>query len=121
MPQVRPEGIAGFQLWVNLPAKVKMTGPRYQDVRADRIPEIESRDGSRIRVVAGTAGGGRGAVTDIAAHPTHPHVLVPPRSAYRGPLPSGHTAVPDGFAGGAPFPRPGREGGVGAHPPLVLP
>src|SRR5206468_10967681 len=35
MPQVRPEGIVGFQLWVNLPAKVKMTRPRYQDVRAE--------------------------------------------------------------------------------------
>src|SRR2546425_12941093 len=60
MPQVRPEGIGGVQLWVNLPAKFKMTKPRYQDVRADHIPQIESRDGSRIRVGAGTAGEGRG-------------------------------------------------------------
>ena len=120
MPQVRPEGIAGFQLWVNLPAKVKMTGPRYQDVRADRIPEIESRDGSRIRVVAGTAGGVRGAVTDIAADPTYLDVLVPPRSAYRGPIPSGHTAFAYVFEGSATFPGPGREEVVVPHPRLVV-
>jgi hypothetical protein len=53
MPQVRPEGIAGFQIWVNLPAKVKMTAPRYQDVRSDRMPEIEGRDGDEIHVKTG--------------------------------------------------------------------
>src|SRR5437667_10250841 len=92
MPQVRPEGIAGFQLWVNLPARVKMTAPRYQDVRSDRIPELETRDGARVRVVAGTAGGARGAVTDIAADPTYLDVLVPPRSTYRERTEPGHTA-----------------------------
>src|SRR5438552_7361201 len=79
MPQIRPEGIAGFQLWVNLPASAKMTRPRYQDVRSDRIPELETRDGAKVRVVAGTAGDMRGAVTDIAADPIYLDVLVPPR------------------------------------------
>src|SRR5438477_3940068 len=51
MPQVRPEGIAGFQLWVNLPAKVKMTKPRYQDIRSGEIPEIKRAGGVRIRVI----------------------------------------------------------------------
>src|SRR5574341_868094 len=49
MPQVRPEGIAGFQLWVNLPAKLKMIKPRYQDIRSAQIPEIQREDGARIR------------------------------------------------------------------------
>src|SRR5215468_8569100 len=40
MPQVRPEGIAGFQLWVNLPARLKMTAPRYQNILAADVPEI---------------------------------------------------------------------------------
>src|SRR4029077_20336061 len=71
MPQIRPEGIAGFQLWVNLPARVNMTAPRYQDVRSDRIPEIETREGPRVKVVPGMAGGARGAVTDIAADPIY--------------------------------------------------
>src|SRR6266481_5658119 len=49
---------------------------------SDRIPEIETRDGARVRVVAGTAGDTRGAVTDIAADPTYLDVLVPPKSTY---------------------------------------
>ena len=40
MPQVRPEGVAGFQLWVNLPAKQKMSAPRYQNIHANEIAEI---------------------------------------------------------------------------------
>src|SRR6266702_344278 len=47
MPQVRPEGIAGFQLWVNLPAKLKMTTPRYQNILASEIPEIKADGGAR--------------------------------------------------------------------------
>lgn len=120
MPQVRPEGIVGFQLWVNLPAKAKMTRPRYQDVRADRIPEIASADGSRIRVVAGTVGATRGAVTDIAADPVYLDVLVPPGSAYRAPIERGHTAFAYVFEGRATFPGPGREEATVTHPRLVI-
>src|SRR4030095_6981929 len=54
MPQVRPEGVAGFQLWVNLPAKLKMTKPRYQDIRAAEIPAVEVEGGGRVRIIAGT-------------------------------------------------------------------
>src|SRR5213593_23696 len=62
MPQVRPEGIAGFQLWVNLPAKLKMTAPRYQGVLASEIPEVEVEGGTRIRVITGTVNGVDGPV-----------------------------------------------------------
>jgi redox-sensitive bicupin YhaK (pirin superfamily) len=120
MPQVRPEGIAGFQIWVNLPAKVKMTAPRYQDVRSDRIPEIEGRDGARIRVVAGTVGDVRGAVTDIAADPIYLDVLVPPKSAYRERVERGHTAFAYVFEGRAVFPGPGREEVAVSRPRLVV-
>ena len=120
MPQVRPEGITGFQLWVNLPAKLKMTKPRYQDVRADRIPEIESKDGARIRVVAGRVDKARGAVSDIAADPTYLDVLVPPHSAYRGRIERGHTAFAYVFEGRAKFPGPGDEEVTVPHPRLVV-
>jgi len=40
MPQIRPEGIAGLQLWLNLPAREKMTRPKYRDLHADRLTEI---------------------------------------------------------------------------------
>jgi hypothetical protein len=120
MPQVRPEGIAGFQLWVNLPARVKMGRPRYQDVSAMRIPEITGADGARIRVVAGTVGEVRGAVTDIAADPVYLDVLLPPRGAYRGPIARGHTAFAYVFEGRATFPGPGSEEVVVPHPRLAV-
>ena len=120
MPQVRPEGIAGFQIWVNLPAKSKMTAPRYQDVRSETIPEIDGKDGAKIRVVAGTVGDVRGAVTDIAADPIYLDVLVPPNSAYRERVARGHTAFAYVFQGKAVFPGPGREEVVVSAPRLVV-
>src|SRR5713226_8420482 len=57
MPQVRPEGVNGFQLWVNLPATLKMTRPRYQDIRSSQIPEIKREDGASVRVITGTVDG----------------------------------------------------------------
>jgi quercetin 2,3-dioxygenase len=51
----------GFQLWVNLPARLKMTGPRYQDIRAGQVALLSSADGGAlIRVIAGEAGGHQG-------------------------------------------------------------
>src|SRR5574340_1111122 len=53
MPRVGPRRLDGFQVWVNLPRKLKMTPPRYQDVPAERIPELARPGGARVRVVAG--------------------------------------------------------------------
>jgi redox-sensitive bicupin YhaK (pirin superfamily) len=53
----------GFQIWVNLPARLKMTRPRYQDVAAAKIPEAQSPDGkARVRVIAGEALGARAVI-----------------------------------------------------------
>ena len=65
-----PRNMAGFQLWVNLPARHKMTRPRYQEVPAARIPELE-REGIRVKVIAGQVDGVRGPVTEIVADPTY--------------------------------------------------
>jgi len=56
--EIRAKGgrVHGFQIWVNLPAKLKMTRPRYQEVPSARIPEAKTADGrARVRVVAGEA------------------------------------------------------------------
>ncbi len=48
----------GFQLWVNLPRRLKMTNPRYQDIRAQQVSLLSSPDGGAlIRVIAGDLGG----------------------------------------------------------------
>src|SRR5215472_12034362 len=51
----------GFQLWVNLPATMKMTPPRYQDIRAGQVALLSSPDGGTlVRVIAGEVGGHQG-------------------------------------------------------------
>ena len=87
MPQVRPEGIAGLQLWLNLPAAEKMSRPKYRDLVADRLPVVEADGGARIRVIAGEAGGGRlrGPVEGLAVAPLFVDITLPARrDASRG-------------------------------------
>src|SRR6266508_6709153 len=78
MPKGDPNGrMHGFQLWANLPASLKMTAPRYQDVKAVDIPEVTDDDGTKVRIVVGEFWGKRGPVEGIAAAPRYIDVTVP--------------------------------------------
>jgi quercetin 2,3-dioxygenase len=103
MPQVRPEGIDGFQLWVNLPARLKMTRPRYQGILANEIPEVEVEGGTRIRVITGTVNGVDGPVSGIAADPVYLDVSVPAHGSFTRQIARGHTAFAYVFEGEAAF------------------
>ena len=61
----------GFQLWVNLPRTDKMTAPRYQDIQAGDVPEVELGPGAKARVLVGTVDGVAGPVTDVATEPVY--------------------------------------------------
>jgi len=103
MPRRSPLGnIFGFQLWVNLPAKLKMTAPRYQEVNTDTIPVTES-DGASIRVVAGEVNGVSGPITKIAADPLYLEVQIEPGAAFTYPVPTDHTAIAYVFEGRGEF------------------
>jgi len=102
MPQVRPEGVAGFQLWVNLPAKLKMTAPRYQNIAAAEIPVVHTH-AATIRVIAGTLEGITGPVTGIAADPSYLDVEVLPGATFVHPVPAGHAVFAYVFQGVAKF------------------
>ncbi|MEM9581426.1 MAG: pirin-like C-terminal cupin domain-containing protein, partial [Pseudomonadota bacterium] len=67
----------GFQLWANLPASLKMTAPRYQDVEAKDIPEVIDDDGTRVKVIVGAFWGKHGPVDGIAADPQYLDIHVP--------------------------------------------
>jgi len=121
MPQVHPEGIAGFQLWVNLPAKLKMTKPRYQDIRSSEIPEIKKENGARIRVITGTVDEVSGPVTGIAANPIYLDVFVPAHASLVQPIHRGHTAFAYVFEGEAKFAGDEKDDGTMiSYPRLVV-
>jgi quercetin 2,3-dioxygenase len=94
MPQVRPEGIAGLQLWLNLPAREKMTRPKYRDLQAERLIETALDGGAKVRVIAGEASDGRltGPVEGLAVAPKFVDVTLPPGTAFRETVRRGHTA-----------------------------
>jgi len=107
MPKRGPEGVVyGFQLWVNLPAKLKMSQPRYQEVSADMIPMVEG-DGVKVRVVAGEYGGVEGPVTEIAAQPLYMDVDLAPGAAFQLPVPEKHAMYVYLFEGEGTFERDG--------------
>jgi len=79
MPKGDAQGrMHGFQLWANLPSSLKMTAPRYQDIKAAEIPEVVDDDGTRVRIVCGDFRGKRGPVAGVAADPRYLDVFVPP-------------------------------------------
>jgi redox-sensitive bicupin YhaK (pirin superfamily) len=103
MPQVRPEGVAGFQLWVNLPAKQKMSAPGYQNIHAKEIPIVERERGAAIRVIAGTVDGTTGPITGIVAEPTYFDVALASGGSLVLPIARGHSAFAYLFEGEARF------------------
>jgi redox-sensitive bicupin YhaK (pirin superfamily) len=83
MHQEMPRGDAqgrmhGFQLWANLPRSLKMTAPRYQDIKAKDVPEVIDDDGTKVRVVTGDFWGKKGPVEGVAADPRYLDISVPP-------------------------------------------
>jgi redox-sensitive bicupin YhaK (pirin superfamily) len=68
----------GFQLWANLPSSLKMTPPRYQEIKSTDIPDVTDDDGTYARIVCGEFWGKRGLVEGIAADPVYVDITVPP-------------------------------------------
>ncbi len=126
MPKGDAQGrMHGFQLWANLPAALKMTPPRYQEVKAAGIPTVTDGDGASVRVVCGSFWGITGPVDGIAAEPVYLDVSVPPNRRKTFPVETSRHAFAYVFEGAGRFcnasePLPARTesaGGSGAAPP----
>jgi redox-sensitive bicupin YhaK (pirin superfamily) len=119
MPRQEEGLMWGFQLWVNLPAKHKMTEPRYQDIPPGNIPEV-MLSGARVRVLAGAVDGQIGPITGIVTEPTYLDISLEANSRFTYPIARGHTAFAYIFEGtghiGAEATRPPTP----AHHVLVL-
>lgn len=93
MPQQGADGhMEGFQLWVNLPAKLKMSAPRYQEILASSIPLVEPAPGVHVKVIAGDYAGQRGPATEIAIDPAYLDVALDPEVSFSILAASDHTA-----------------------------
>jgi hypothetical protein len=110
--QEMPKGDAlgrmhGFQLWANLPAALKMTDPRYQDIPASAIPEATEDDGSRARVICGEFWGKTGPVEGVATESSvaarYVDISIPPGRAKRIKVETTRNAFAYVFAGGGTF------------------
>jgi len=93
----------GFQLWGNLPSALKMTKPRYQEIKAAGIPEIKDDDGTHVRVVCGTFWGMKGPVEGVASDPMYLDVSLPPSRKKTLPIETVRHAFAYVFAGGGKF------------------
>jgi redox-sensitive bicupin YhaK (pirin superfamily) len=92
MPEQEEGLMRGFQLWVNLPASDKMTEPRYQDIAASDIPEVELGSGVRVRVLSGQFDDVTGPVAGVAVQPLYLDIELPAAASLSPALPELHTA-----------------------------
>lgn len=91
--------VHGFQIWVNLPARAKMTRPRYQEIPAARIPTASTPDGrARVKVIAGEALGAR-AVIDTNTPIVYQDWTLDPGAEVTLPLARDHQALAWVFEG----------------------
>ncbi|MDP2315729.1 MAG: pirin family protein [Pseudomonadota bacterium] len=91
MPRQREGAMWGFQLWVNLPARLKMTAPRYQDVAPGSVPETDVAD-ARVRVLAGHIARTEGPVRGVETAPTLLDVSIPAGGTFHADeIPADHT------------------------------
>jgi redox-sensitive bicupin YhaK (pirin superfamily) len=99
MPEQQEGRMRGFQLWVNLPAKDKMSARRYLEYGPERFPEATPAPGVRIKAIAGEAGGVRGPIEQPATDPVYLDIGLDAGASWQQPLPSSHSAFAYVFEG----------------------
>ena len=92
IPQQEEGRMAGFQLWLNLPASDKMSAPWYRDFKAEELPRLRTAEGAEVTVIAGESHGVTGAVTRAATQPLYLDIHLPARAGFAQGLPAGHNA-----------------------------
>src|SRR5579885_2208479 len=109
MPEQEDGLMQGFQLWVNLPAKDKMTAPRYQDIAAERVPNVALGEGASARVLAGELAGVRGPVDPGETQPLFFDLSLAPGAEARIPTPEGHNGFVYVYEGEAEVGEPAER------------
>jgi redox-sensitive bicupin YhaK (pirin superfamily) len=92
MPEQQQGRMRGFQLWLNLPARDKMTEPKYQEFGPDRMPVASPGAGVSVKVIAGEVGAVKGPISQPATDPTYLDVALQAGALYVHELPRQHAA-----------------------------
>jgi redox-sensitive bicupin YhaK (pirin superfamily) len=116
----RDKKMEGFQLWVNLPANLKMTTPHYQEIKSSDIAEIESPEGARIRVIVGSVAGKKGPVVGIAADPQYLDVFLEAGGSFSHEVERDHTVLVYLYRGKASIGSDHSEEGNPISSPAML-
>lgn len=124
MPEQQEGRMRGFQLWINLPARLKMGPPRYQEHEPGQIPRVESTAGVAVKVIAGEVDGVRGPIEQAATDPLYLDLHLQPGAAFLQAIEPGHSAfvyvyegalvAGEGFSGALASQELGVLGGDGA-------
>lgn len=105
MPEQQEGRMRGFQLWVNLPATLKMSEPQYQEFAPERMPVVHPAEGVTVKVIAGDvidASGTavRGPIVQPATDPLYLDIELAPDAVWAQGLPVGHNAFVYVYEGG---------------------
>jgi quercetin 2,3-dioxygenase len=92
IPEQEDSVMEGFQLWLNLPAKNKMSQPWYQDFPSQAIPEYVTQNGVTVRVIAGSSNGEKGAMTREITEPLYLDIHIPANTEFSSAIPDTHNA-----------------------------
>ncbi|MDE1819367.1 MAG: pirin family protein [Euryarchaeota archaeon] len=90
MPQRKEGMLQGFQLWVNIPAKLKMGDPAYRGLTGGEIPRVQT-DAASVKVVAGSFQNVEGPVRGLPVDPTYLDITLVPHAAFELPVKRGYT------------------------------
>ncbi|WP_029001582.1 pirin family protein [Azohydromonas australica] len=92
LPEQEEGRMEGFQLWLNLPSDQKLCDPGYWDIASEQIPELQTAEGVRARVIAGSSHGVAGAMQREHTEPLYLDLHLPPGAAFEQALPATHNA-----------------------------
>jgi hypothetical protein len=120
MPEQQEGRMRGFQLWINLPARDKMTAPKYQEFGPEKIPAADLGGGARVKVLAGKVAGVTGPIAQPATEPTYLDIELEPGAQLSQPLATGHAAFLYVYEGAVRVGAGESAATVGTHELAVL-
>jgi redox-sensitive bicupin YhaK (pirin superfamily) len=120
MPEQQEGRMRGFQLWINLPAKDKMTAPKYQEYGPEKIPVAQAGQGVTVKVIAGRVADIVGPIVQPATEPTYLDVALEAGASFTHALPADHSAFLYVYEGSVRVGSGENAATIGTHQLAVL-